>query len=579
MKNLFKIMVVTALAVVIGSCAKEDSEDPMVLMRKGVQRNISASAMLASATKTDKAALNASNGKISWELGDQINVNGTNMGETMLHNDFTKPLAEFNGTANALTSGDNEIYWAVYPTTLAGAYSGSIPAAFSTSSLTFTLPSSQTYSSVANTLSGYTYMAAYANVPQGQTDIVFGMHNLGAVLHLHLTAASGVNANVEKIEFSTTNGALAGNFTLATDTTTITPAASATKTLTLNLTNGANNYINISNGANIYVVLPPMSSKDLTMRIYNTDGNYTEKTAATATFARSYIYHNTVTGIDFSQSDDKYYFSVASGTKVVFSPGNLQWSATNGGSSATTHRTREGYAAGTWRFAEHQWNKVGFGTSDNTGNVYNNNNVKSNNASISQTYNGWIDLFGFGTSGYSNKYPYMTTTNNSSYGNGSNNIDGTYYDFGVYNDIYNPKTQRTDAYGTWRLLTISEWTYVFGSRTNAAYKRASATVNNVSGIVLLPDNWVLPNGLTFSTSSNNYNQAQWALMEENGAVFLPRCGNRNGTGYSSNMKYATSTTSGINYVMFGYMNNNQFSTQDNRYLGVSVRLVKPYTNH
>lgn len=582
MKNLLKIVVFTLLALVIGSCTKETISNPMALVRKGVERNINASAMLTSTSETDKAYLNTTNGKVIWQSGDQINVNGSNISSTSLHNDYTKPQADFTGTVNALASGNREIYWAVYPTTLAGAYSGSIPADFGASSFSFTLPDTQRYSSVANTLSGYTYMAAYANVPQGQTNLVFGMHNLGAVLHLNLTAASGVNANVEKIEFTTTNGALAGKFTMATDTNTITPTANATKTLTVNLTDGTHNYINIASGADIYVLIPPMSTKDLTMRIYNTDGNYTEKTTASTSFVRSFIYHNTTTGIDFRLSDDKYYFSVASDRKVVFSPGNLQWSATNGGTTATTHRTAEGTAAGTWRFAEHQWNKVGFGTSGgNAGNVYNDNNERSNNAKIGQNnYYGWIDLFGFGTSGYDNKVPYLKSQTNSDYGIGSTNIDGLYYDFGVYNDIYNPKTQRTDSYGTWRLLTISEWTYVFGSRPNAANKRVGTSVNGVNGFVLLPDdNWTLPAGLSFPPSSSGYTEAQWALMEENGAVFIPNCGNRNGTSYSSNIKYATSTTSGVNYVQFGYVNGTQFSTNDNRYLGASVRLVKPYTGN
>ena len=581
MKNLLKIVVFTLLALVIGSCTKETISNPMALVRKGVERNINASAILTSTSETDKAYLNTTNGKVIWQSGDQINVNGSNISAIILHNDYSKPEAKFSGTVNALASGNREIYWAVYPTTLAGAYSGSIPADFGASSFSFTLPDTQRYSSVANTLSGCTYMAAYANVPQGQTNLVFGMHNLGAVLHLNLTAAANVNANVEKIEFVTTTGALAGKFTMATDTNTITPTANATKTLTVNLTDGSHNYINIASGADIYVLIPPMSTKDLTMRIYNTDGNYTEKNTASTSFVRSFIYHNTTTGIDFRLSDDKYYFSVASDRKVVFSPGNLQWSATNGGTTATTHRTAEGTAAGTWRFAEHQWNKVGFGTSDNTGNVYNNNNVKSNNASIDEHYDGWIDLFGFGTSGYNSKNPWRHDNTSSSYGNGSNNLDGTNYDFGVYNDIYNPKTHRIDAYGTWRLLTMSEWTYVFGSRTNAANKRGTATVEGVTGYVLLPDNWTLPTGLTFrANNSNNYTLAQWALMEENGAVFLPKCGNRNGTSYNGNLRYATSSKSGDNNAQYGYeYRYSQFSSEDPRHLGASVRLVKPYTGN
>lgn len=584
MKNLLKIMIVTALAVFIGSCSKENSEDPMTLMHKGVQRNISASAMLTSTSETNKACFNTTNGKVTWESGDQINVNGTNLTETTVNNNVSQPEASFGGTAYALTSGDNEIYWAVYPTTLAGAYNNGIPSEFGTSSLTFTLPTTQTYASSGNTMSGNTYMAGYANVPQGQTDIAFSMHNLGALLHLNLTAATGVNANVQKIELTTRNGALAGGFTVSTDLTTIAPAASATKSLVLNLTNGINNYIDISNGADIYVLLPPMSSKDLTIRIFNTDNQYTEKTIASASFVRSYIYHNVTTGIDFSEMEDVYYFTVNDqDKKVVFSPGNLQWSATNGGTTATTHRTAEGTAAGTWRFAEHQWNYVG---TSNYGNVYNNANVKSDNAQISQNYQGWIDLFGWGTSGYNNKYPYMTETNNPSYGNGDNDITNTNYDWGKYNDIYNPAKQRTDPFGTWYTLTSEEWVYLFHRRG----KLGAAKVNDIKGIVMLPDNWnpTLPAGFpTFrntqsSYADNQYTPEQWAIMEQYGAVFIPSTYNRERTtltNKSSNFRIWSSTRSGSQQALLGYIfvgGTTQSTTQDYRYLGEAVRLVRDY---
>ena len=68
------------------------------------------------------------------------------------------------------------------------------------------------------------------------------------------------------------------------------------------------------------------------------------------------------------------------GDKVIFSQGNLQYQA----------------STGTWRFAENQYDYVGNAT---LGNVYE-NGVKCNNALISDSYTGWIDLFGWGTSGY-----------------------------------------------------------------------------------------------------------------------------------------------------------------------------------
>ena len=42
----------------------------------------------------------------------------------------------------------------------------------------------------------------------------------------------------------------------------------------------------------------------------------------------------------------------------------------------------------------------------------------------------------------------------------------------------------------WRTLTSAEWTYLFDSRTTTSGVRyAKATVNGVSGVILLPDDW------------------------------------------------------------------------------------------
>ncbi|MBR4498358.1 MAG: hypothetical protein IKP08_06750 [Bacteroidales bacterium] len=83
-------------------------------------------------------------------------------------------------------------------------------------------------------------------------------------------------------------------------------------------------------------------------------------------------------------------FSVSDSTKVHFSQGNLQYQA----------------SSNTWRFAENQWDFVGDSID---GTVYE-KGIKSDNAKISSSYDGWIDLFGFGTSGYKGRMPYMTST-------------------------------------------------------------------------------------------------------------------------------------------------------------------------
>lgn len=92
-------------------------------------------------------------------------------------------------------------------------------------------------------------------------------------------------------------------------------------------------------------------------------------------------------------------FSISATTKIDFAPANLQY-----------HCTQH-----VWRFAEHSYDIIG-----------------ADNANISDSYNGWIDLFGYGTSGV-NYSPTLHTTDNADYASGD--ISNTDNDWGV-NEIY-----------------------------------------------------------------------------------------------------------------------------------------------
>ena len=265
-------------------------------------------------------------------------------------------------------------------------------------------------------------------------------------------------------------------------------------------------------------------------------------------------------------------FSVSDSTRVVFSPGNLQWSATNGGSTATTHTVEGGgTAAGTWRFAPNQWDNIG-----------------ANNSNISSSYSGWIDLFGWGTSGYNNKYPYMTSTTTTDYGNGAANITGTNYDWGVYNAIYNPRTQTTDAPGTWRTLTTAEWGYLINIRsTTSGIRYAKATVNGVPGLIIVPDNWSTSTYALNSTNTigaayttNVITSAQWTTLENAGCAFLPAAGFRNGTSVnnvgSDGYYWLATYSNSFDAFHMGFNSGTVYpSSSSGRFIGRSVRLVRP----
>ena len=210
------------------------------------------------------------------------------------------------------------------------------------------------------------------------------------------------------------------------------------------------------------------------------------------------------------------------GNQVYFSRGNLQYQA----------------STNIWRFAENQWDYVGTQNphSGNAGGTVDG----SDNCSISSTYNGWIDIFGWGTSGYdhgANCYqPWSTSQTYSDYyvyGNYTYNLyDQTGQADWGYDAISNGGYQENQ----WRTLTQSEWNYVFNVRITATSIRyAKANVNNVNGVILLPDNW---NNSTYSLSNTNSSNAsfssniltdsQWTILESAGAVFLPAAGHRYG---------------------------------------------------
>ena len=242
-------------------------------------------------------------------------------------------------------------------------------------------------------------------------------------------------------------------------------------------------------------------------------------------------------------------FSVSDSTKVYFSQGNLQYQA----------------STNTWRFAEHQWDYVGY-----------------DNKNISEKYAGWIDLFGWGTSGYNGKNPYMTSKKDTDYGDGENDIAGTNYDWGVYNKISNGGNQT----GLWRTLTYDEWNYLISGRAQANRLMRQGRVNNVNGLILLPDSWATetPSSVRFTYdpgnySTNVYSLDEWAVMQSYGAVFLPATGDRYGTDVYDvgSDGYCWSTSAGdyggASSLLF-YSSGVRTNYYGSRYGGLSVRLVQ-----
>ena len=207
-------------------------------------------------------------------------------------------------------------------------------------------------------------------------------------------------------------------------------------------------------------------------------------------------------------------FSVSASKRVYFSKGNLQYQA----------------SSRTWRFAEHQYDYIG--TTVPASGVVGGTVPGSSNHLISSTYSGWIDLFGWGTSG--NNHGAIC------YQPWSIDEDPTkYYAYGSF--IYNLYDQTGKAdwganiisdspANTWRSLTKNEWEFLLFTRnTESGIRFAKAEVAGVNGVILLPDGW---NSSLYSLIDTNNPEAdyyanyvsniEWSdIFEINGAVFLP----------------------------------------------------------
>ena len=239
-------------------------------------------------------------------------------------------------------------------------------------------------------------------------------------------------------------------------------------------------------------------------------------------------------------------FSIGAGKQVYFSQGNLQYQA----------------STETWRFAGQQYDTVG-----------------GDNLNISDSYAGWIDLFGWGTG----SNPTEVSNDDADY--------SEFTDWGT-NAISNGGYEEDQ----WRSLTADEADYLLTKRDGATNKYGVAQVCGVNGVVLLPDDWngTLPFNAgvegydkdnTYYAIHNTIDAETWSQFEAAGAVFLPATGYR---GYDENNEmvirrlreygdYWTSSVSdtNANYAKdFGFTWAQVMDWEYKRYSGHPVRLVQ-----
>ncbi len=238
--------------------------------------------------------------------------------------------------------------------------------------------------------------------------------------------------------------------------------------------------------------------------------------------ATEYIYGNVRSFTTPTQNYLERPFSVSETKKVYFSRANLQYHPLNN----------------QWRFAEEQYHYIG-----------------EDNKHIAADYDGWIDLFGWGTGAT----PTLCTTNPMDY--------TEFVDWGTNTII-------DDSIGTWYTLTADEWDYLCRKRENAQWLCKFIYVEGILGILLVPDG---PDILT--GAYGKMNSMYWHTLEQKGAVFIPAAGRRLGQlGIYAVQDYGSywSSTKMNSSTAYGYfLQETGFSKKvQERYHGYSVRLVR-----
>ena len=241
-------------------------------------------------------------------------------------------------------------------------------------------------------------------------------------------------------------------------------------------------------------------------------------------------------------------FSIAEDKQVVFSKGNLQYTQ----------------STDTWSFASTQYEFLGI------------DNVVGGNVNFSSIF-GDDRINGTGLADKIDMFYWSTSTTN--FGVGIEPNDNSFVDWGT-NKIGN------DTPNTWRTLTRDEWNYLRNGRTNANDLIGIAQVNGVNGLIILPDNWVCPAGVTFKVGFRDDTEAtsyanhqtftadQWSKLETAGAVFLPATGVLYDNGSVERAQYlGTYWTSSRRDNVFGFQPNHAGTTVTDNF-GYPVRLVK-----
>ena len=536
MKKVFMLLSACAmLALGVTSCQKENE-----INNKDYQ-------FTATVENCNGAKTTFNGNYIQWNRNDTVKIFGLVDGLYLATPEQNNPgAAKLRRIGDPVTDMGDEVT-AIYPASLAN------------SATSVSLPAVQVTEN-GNLMSNFPMYAT-------TTDENLSFKNLFGALRLHLEQE---DATVSRIEL-TVNTYINGNFDIdnSGENPEVTYADGGSFTTTLICTTPQD----ISNGHDFFIAMPAGTYTDITIKIQNAGYGVVKYSpqGATITIERSRYFTLSFSSLDMPvPPDDGVWglFSVSATQQVWISSGNLQFNKTMGTYTTADQQTLNG----TWRFAEHQYDRCGY--NGHMGNVDGGNNSSNTNNSNTN----WIDLFGWATSGYNGYEPLPRSDYNHYVDFPNDEIGGTNYDWGV-------------NMGGWRTLTRAEWRCLVGSVGHTAARNGKcggATVCNVEGLLLLPDLW---NGPSINTgrayTSNVYDAEEWAEMESYGAAFLPFTGRMSGGSTyidHSNGAYWTTTangsdnTTGHKLAVCGiFSDSGGITISDNECEGqCAVRLCKDY---
>ena len=484
------------------------------------------------------AKAEVSGSAVSWVDGETVRINGV---------DHTVTVSADGNSAYVSDVERADVYRALYPNTL------NPTAPLSDDDMTVTIPRA------------YTYRESHGHQAL-DLPMVSRTASGGRLLFKHLTAAVvvevkndfGIDIQVDSIVVSSDSYQLSGSRAITlTESLAVqacTTATAADRRVAVRFNGGTT--LTVASGQTRQVQVPVLpvgvgNKFTVTVATHNVGD-----AAMQYTFSRAQNHGGALSRAQMGYALAKFggVFSVAANKQVRFSPGNLQYYCSS--------------SSPQWRFAQHQYDSAAFQV-----------------AAYAENSGQWIDLFGFSTSGQTTA-PYQTASSSPTYWPGENEISSTAYDWGWRNAIANGG----NVTGRWRVLTSSEWDYLIDSRAGKAGLATIKWGNAHLGIVLVPDDWTAPDGLTFNSGvgsgwkTNNYTGATWKKMEVAGAIFLPINGYRQLTTRNDN------TTSG--YYWSGTVSSHngsetkaylyRFNGSDIEYTGLaidaargaSVRLVR-----